>query len=151
MGAITDALDRFGEQTVNIIRTNLRETNTNASGRTSESVQSTIINSNRVQVTGKAFIYVVETGRKAGKMPPISKILEWINTGKPFFSGDKVSFTWAISKKIARSGSALFRKGGRKDIITPAVSDKRVSDLTQEIATISLDLLVKSIDDGTRG
>lgn len=150
MGAIQDALTKFGNETVQIIRDNLSSTGTNASGETSANLQSTLLNPTRVQVTGKPFIYVVETGRKAGKMPPIEGILKWIGTGKPSFEGSAISFAWAISKTIAKSGSSLFRKGGREDIITPAISDERVDELTDEIADISLDLVVKTIEDGTR-
>jgi hypothetical protein len=150
MGAIEDALNKFGEDTVKIIRDNLSATGTNASGDTSRSLQSTLIGKDRVQVTGKPFIYVVETGRKAGKMPPVSQILKWVQTGKVSFSGTATSFAWAVSRKIAEQGSSLFRKGGREDIITPAIDDQRVDDLQKEIADISLDLVVKSIKDGTR-
>ena len=150
MGAIQDILNKFGEETVSIIKGNLASTGTNASGETSQSLQSTLIKKNRVQVTGKPYIYVVETGRKAGKMPPISNILKWIESGKPSFSGSAVSFAWAISRKIAKEGSALFRSGGRTDIITPAISEDRVDALTKEVADVSLELVVKSIEDGTR-
>ena len=150
MGAIQEALKNFGNETVNIIRDNLSKTGTNASGETSRSLQSTLIGQDRVQVTGKPYIYVVETGRKAGKMPPISNILKWIETGKPSFSGSPLSFAWAISTKIAQSGSALFRSGGRDDIITPAISENRVDGLTKVIASISQDLVIKGIKDGKR-
>ena len=149
MGAIEDTLSRFGEQTVNIIRQNLNTTGTNASGDTSKSLKSTMLQPNHLQVTGKDFLYVVETGRKPGKAPPISPIMKWIDSGKASFTGSKLSFAFAISKSIAKSGSSLFRAGGRTDIITPAISDKRIDQLTSEIATISLDLLVKNIEDGS--
>ena len=152
MGAIQDALNSFGDQTVDIIRQNLASTGTNASNETSKSLKSTLVEPNRLQVTGKPYIYVVETGRKPGKISKkmVSNILKWVETGKPSFSGDKVSFAWAITKKIGKEGSALFRAGGRKDIITPAISEQRINRLTSEIAGISLDLLFKSIEDGKR-
>ena len=106
MGAIQNTLNKFGNETVKIIRNNLATTGTNASGETSQSLQSVLIGKDRVQVTGKPFIYVVETGRKAGKMPPISNILKWVETGKPSFEGSALSFAWAISTKIGKEGSA---------------------------------------------
>lgn len=150
MGAIHDALDKFGKETVTLIQGNLASTGTNASGETSASLTSDFINPNRVQVTGKPFIYVVETGRKAGKMPPVSNIMKWLQTGKVDFTGSIESTAWAISKGIAKYGSKLFREGGRDDIITPAVSDERVDELTKQIADISLELVVNTIEDGTR-
>jgi len=150
MGALTEVLNEFGENTVTIIRDNMRNTGTDASGRTSASLRHDMIKPNRVQVSGKPFIYVVETGRKAGKMPPVSKILSWIETGKPSFSGSKIQFAWAISRTIAKLGSRLFRKGGRKDIITPAISDERVNKLVADVADISLSFYFKAIEDGTK-
>ena len=149
MGAIQDALEAFGKQTVQIIQGNLSSTGTNASGETSNSVKSAMIADNRVQVTGKPFIFVVETGRKPGKMPPISNILKWIESGKPDFNGSAISFAWAISKRIAKSGSWLFRKGGREDIITPAISEDRIDKLVKDIADIELETYVKVFDNGT--
>lgn len=147
MGAIQDILDKFGKETVQIIQTNLAVTGTNASGQTSASVKSES-SKNRVTVSGKAFIYVVETGRRPGRMPPVSAIVKWLETGKVSFSGKIESAAWAISKTIAAKGSSLFRKGGREDIITPAISDERVDELTKDIADESFRKVVKVIDDG---
>ena len=150
MVAIQDALTAFGNETVQIIQSNLASTGTNASGETSQSLNSTLTHPNRVQVTGKPFIYVVETGRKAGTPPPVSNIIKWLQTGKVEFSGSIESAAFAISRNIGRFGSKLFREGGRDDIITPAVSDQRIDKLTEDIANISLNLIVKTIDNGTK-
>lgn len=147
MGAIQNALDKFGRETVSIIQTNLSSTGTNASGQTSQSVQSTST-PNSVTVTGKAFIYVVETGRKPGRRPPVDNIIQWLQTGKVSFTGKIESAAFAISKAIGEKGSKLFREGGREDIITPAVSPERVDKLTKEITDISFKKVVKTIDNG---
>ncbi len=147
MGAIQDLLNKYGNQTVQIIRDNLATTGTNASGQTSASVQS-VTTPNRVTVSGKAFIYVVETGRKPGKMPPVSRIIEWLETGKVSFSGSIQSTAWGISKTIAKVGSSLFRSGGRDDIITPALDDKRIDQLTKDIADVSFQKVVDVIEKG---
>ena len=148
MGAIQDALNSFGDQTVDIIRQNLASTGTNASNETSKSLKSTLVEPNRIQVTGKPFIYVVETGRAPRKSTKNSglesKIEKWMKIRG--ITGGAKGITWYINKH----GSKLFRKGGRKDIITPAISKQRINRLTSEIAGISLDLLVKSIEDGKR-
>jgi len=149
MSAIQDALDRYGDGRVKLIRGNLASTGSNASGETSKSVKRENKKELSVQVVGKKFVYVVETGRKPGKMPPVSKILAWLKTGK---SGLPATFgqAFGISKKIGQEGSALFRKGGRNDIITPALNDNSINLLTAEIANITLDMTVKSIDNGTK-
>ena len=147
MGLIQDALNKFGDETVTMIQSNLASTGTNASGETSQSLKSEV-RGERVTVTGKPFIYVVETGRKPGKMPPVSDLLKWLETGKISFSGKIDSVAWAISVSIAQHGSSLFRKGGRDDIITPAISDKRIDALTKEIADIEFKKTLVIIDNG---
>jgi hypothetical protein len=151
MGAIQEALERFGEETVQIIRSNLASTGTDATGKTSQSLKSELPKPNQVIVSGRGFIYTVETGRKPGKMPPVNKILEWVNSGKISIEGKAESVAWAISKNIAKFGTKLFREGGRTDIITPAVSDQRVQNLTDEIANIAQDQIVKVIEENTNG
>lgn len=147
MGAIQDILDKFGRDTAQIIQDNLATTGTNASGQTSASVRSEPTPGHST-VTGKAFIFVVETGRKPGRRPPVSKIVSWLQTGKVSFQGKIDSAAFAISKKIGEVGSKLFREGGRTDIITPAISNERVDKLTKEIADASFLQTIKLIDNG---
>jgi len=155
MGAIQDVLDKFGKETVQIIRDNMASTGTNASGQTSQSLRSEST-PNSVTVSGKAFIYVVETGRgptKKGNQggPTLqSQILGWLETGKVSFTGTIESASWAMSKFIHEHGTELFRTGGRDDIITPAISDERVDKLTKEVADISFKKTVKVIEDGIK-
>lgn len=149
MGVIQDILNAWGDQTVQIIRGNLQSTGTNASGETSQSLKSELVTDTRLQVSGKQYIYVVETGRKAGKMPPVSSIKAWLETGKINIQGSIDSAAWAISRKIAKEGSSLFRKGGREDIITPAISDQRVDELINKIADASQLAIANTIEDAT--
>lgn len=146
MGVIQNILDRFGNQTVQIIQGNLSSTGTDATGQTSRSLQSEP-GPNKVKVTGKPFIFVVETGRRPGGFPPLDKIQEWINVGK--VSLDVSAFS--IAKTIAETGSKLFREGGREDIITPAIDDTRVDELTTEIADAEFVKTIKVIEDGIAG
>ncbi len=150
MSSTREILVNFGNETVRIIQENLANTGTNASGETSQSLASDMVDDNRVQVSGKKYIYVVETGRKAGKMPPIEGIMKWLETGKVSISGSIESAAWAIAKKIGEEGSKLFRDGGRTDIITPAVDDQRIDELVNEIANAEAnniaDAIVKETD-----
>lgn len=150
MGAIQDILDKFGKETVQIIQDNLASTGTNATGRTSQSLRS-VSTKDSVVVSGKAFIYVVETGRRPGRRPPVSAIMEWLQTGKVSITGTIESAANAISFTIGKFGSKLFREGGREDIITPAISDKRVDQLTKDIADAALDKTVVVIDNAIQG
>jgi len=123
-----EILKRYGDETVQIIRDNLSRTGTNATGQTSDTLETVMIADNHVRVTGRAYIFSVETGRRPGGMPPVDKIDEWIKA-----KGVDLN-AWAIAKTMAKEGSKLFRDGGRKDIITPALSDERLEKLTKEIA-----------------
>jgi len=156
MGAIQDVLDKYGDDRVRMIQANLASTGTDASGETSRSVKRES-GDNRVTVSGKAFIYVVETGRgptKKGNQggPTLqSQILKWIQTGKPGITEKIESASWGISKFIHKHGTELFRTGGRTDIITPVVNDERALDqLTKDIADISFKKTVKVIEDGIK-
>lgn len=149
MGLIQDKLDEFADETISIIQGNMSSTGTNASGDTSKSLKRES-GKESVKVTGKAFIFVVETGRKPGKMPPVNELVKWLESGKASFTGKIESVAWAISKTIAKHGSSLFRKGGREDIITPALDDKRIDQLTSDIADIELGKTVKVIEDGIK-
>lgn len=146
---IQEALNKYGDSRVKLIQSNLAKTGTNASGETSKSVRRENNKPLSVQVVGKDFIYVVETGRKPGKNPPVSKILSWLQTGK---SGVEATLgnAFGIANKIGNEGSKLFRDGGREDIITPALNDNSIDLLTAEIADIALDTTVKVIEDGTK-
>lgn len=146
MGAISEILERFGNETVNIIRTNLSSTGSNATGETSQSVRSEVFGESKLVVSGKPFIMVVETGRKEGKPPPISPIIKWLQSGKVTFEGSIRSAAFAISKAIGKSGTRLYQTGGRRDIITPAVSDQRVDALIKEVADETLKQTITVIE-----
>lgn len=150
MGAIQDALKKYGDDTVTIIRGNMSSTGTNASGETSQSLRSEQTG-NKVEVSGKAFIYVVETGRGPGGFPPVSNLVKWIQSKGVSIDGRIESAAFAMAKTIAEKGSRLWRTGGRDDIITPALSDQRLDALTSEIADIELGKTVIAIEDGIAG
>lgn len=151
MNSISDILNKFGIETVGIIRSNLASTRTNATGETSESLRSDMPSENRVIVSGKPFLAVVETGRRPGKQPPVGNIIKWLESGKFSFEGKIESVAYAISRKIGQEGSRLYRQGGRDDIIQPAISDARITALTNDIADASLNLVVTTIDDFVDG
>lgn len=145
MDAITNLLEKFGSETVNIIRTNITNAGQNASGQTSEEIKSEIINDNRVQVSAPSYVYTLETGRKPGKQPALSPIKKWIETGKPNIQSSIDSAAWAIAKSIAKNGTLLFQQGGRKDIITPIFNPSRFQRLENEIADLALNKMVSQI------
>lgn len=150
MNSIEEVLQRFGMSSVDLIRTNMTNADQNATGQTSRAIQWHSPEPNKLIVDGPQFVYVLETGRRPGKRPPISPIIEWLKAKSVSIEGTIESTAWAISTFIANKGTTLFQKGGRKDIITPALDDKRFDDLQSEIADIALNLTVKKIDDAIR-
>lgn len=150
MGVISDVIGSWLEETKSMIQENLSRTGTNASGETSNSL-SVETTEKGGKLTGRSFFRTVETGRRPGKMPPVSKIKEWLETGKVSFSGSIDSAAWAISTAIAKRGTKLFRDGGREDIIQPAISVQRIDKLTKAIADSYTDQVVariKTLNDG---
>lgn len=146
MGAIAEILSQFGAETVSLIQSNLSSTGTNATGETSSSLLYEVEGENKLKVTGKPFIMVVETGRREGKPPPISPIIQWLQSGKVSFEGEIRSAAFAISRAIGKSGTKLYQQGGRQDIITPATSDQRIDQLVSDIADVELNKTVNVIE-----
>ena len=115
--ALNDARER--------IQTNLALTGTNASGRTSDSLE-VVIEGNTGTLLGRQAFGTVETGRKAGRVPYGFKhiIYQWmqdkgvhaeVSGRRSQFSAD-MSMAYLIAQKIANEGSRLYRDGGRDDI-----------------------------------
>lgn len=122
------------------IQKNLSSSGTTATGKTSRSLRYEISEgTDRIvlEVLGKPFFAVVETGRKPTpeKKPSramIDNIREWVSArGKPD------SAVWAIATNIQKHGTALFRKGGRTDIYSDqkeTFADELYQSITNEIA-----------------
>lgn len=82
---------------------------------------------------GKGFFAVLETGRKPGKQPPITSILQWIKSkGVVPDKGSELSMAFGIAKSIGKEGSSLFKAGGRTDIFTNEI-DKLIKELPERI------------------
>lgn len=141
MQTIQDILSKYGNDTVNIIRSNMDRAGQNATGDTARGLQSQLIADNRVQVSGDAHIWVLEKGRSPYKGGPkanpplISRLERWMKA-----KGLQGS-AWAIYQKIQREGTLLYRMGGRTDIITPALSDDRVDQVVKEVADFKTKVL----------
>lgn len=138
--AVKQILEEEGADIVGTIQDNLASTGTNASGETSKSLRYEVdfSESASLSIYGRGFIFGVETGRQPRKSSVqsgfLDGMLKWmkirgIGSGLSQKKFEQLGrfFTWRQNK----FGSKLFRKGGRKDIITPAITDeavKRISD-----------------------
>lgn len=136
MASVVEILNTKGIEAINSIRNNLASTGTNATSKTSQSLQVSI---NQVgtkvtlQITGRPFFMTVETGRKPtpDKKPSrqmISNIVAWMSA-----RGLDETKAWAVAMAINNKGSALWRKGGRKDIVSDVIDDDFYSSIENDI------------------
>lgn len=110
-------LEQYAQQLVAQYRENLTQGKRNASSKLADTVRAevkveeTVIS---VELTLQDYWYYVDHGRKAGKMPPISKIEEWIKVKpiipRPFGKSQKQlpsprSLAYLIARKIGREGT----------------------------------------------
>lgn len=108
-----DVLNRYGELLVNDYKDRLDRENITASGILRDSVKY-LVNYNdsvmELNLSLEDYWYYVENGRKAGKFPPIDKILSWIKA-KPIipepYNGKlptEQQLAFLISRSIAENG-----------------------------------------------
>lgn len=143
------------------MRENLAKTNTNASGRTSASLRVVMTNTGG-EIWGRRYFRGVEQGRAGGKVPHnfTSIIEQWIlDKGLPVQAIQykrKPSAKWspkytpeerglrqmasAIAHTIEKSGTSLYRSGGRKDIFTNVIEENKpaILQVAKEIITTNL-------------
>lgn len=150
MGAIQKILDEWGDETVKLIQANLARSGTNASGKTSKSLRHQATD-NKIQITGREFFNTVETGRRPGKRPPTGPIEQWLRAKNVSLEGKISQVAFAISKVIGEKGTQLYQNGGRKDIITPAFSDKRIDELSAKVADEYFKKTVIVVENGITG
>lgn len=115
------------------IISNIDSSGRRASGRTSESMR-TDVSENRGVLFGRMAFGTLETGRKPGKVPAgfYQIIKQWvIDKGISFDSqSERNSFAYLVSRKIAREGTQLNRRGADTDVYTAEVPEtiSRIKD-----------------------
>ena len=134
-GVLKDCLDTMVEE----IRAQLEATGTNASMRTSDSLE-VVMTKTGGQILAREYFQGVEMGRPAGKVPHgfQSIIKQWIldkkiqvtpvpyKTDRPHKYDERERSlniaAGAIAHTIATSGTQLYRNGGRTDIFTEVIN-----------------------------
>lgn len=115
------------------IISNIDSSGRRASGRTSESMR-TDVSENRGVLFGRMAFGTLETGRKPGKVPVgfYQIIKQWvIDKGISFDSqSERNSFAYLVSRKIAREGTQLYRRGADTDVYTAEIPEtiSRIKD-----------------------
>lgn len=147
MPEIFNVIQSEGIDLVNNIRINLGRTGTNATNKTSHSLRIQINQEGtkyKMQLFGRPFFNTVSTGRRPtpDRKPSremISNITEWVNA-----RGMDESAVWAIATNIQKKGTALWRAGGREDIVEPAV-DEFVNDVGENLLEAEADNFILKI------
>lgn len=141
--SIAQILTKYGQNTVADIRANLQSTGTNASLQTSNSIKYLVHddgNKITLSVYGKPFVWVVETGRgprksttNYGVAQNIRKWMDRKSVGTQLSEAKKDSLAKFLTWRINKEGSALYNKGGRKDIISNVVNDTLIDKISKEL------------------
>ena len=156
-----DELKKILDKMVSEMRENLAKTKTNASGRTSASLR-VVMTENGGQIWGRRYFRGTEQGRAGGAVPRNFTIIirQWIlDKGLPVQAIQykrKPSAKWqpkytpeergmrqmasAIAHTIEKSGTSLYRRGGRKDIFTNVIEENKpaILQVAKEIITTNL-------------
>lgn len=130
-------LSKQGTSIVDRIKNNLANTGTDASGQTSRSLRYEVKQSGStatLKIIGRPYFMVVETGRKptpqytAPSQDFVNRIKQWLSArGKD----DKGAYGIALS--IHKKGTDLWRKGGRKDIVSNVINVDTVEAINKDI------------------
>ena len=157
----TDIIKQVLEKMVAQIRSNLQSTGTNASGRTSDSLK-VEVDATSGRIYGRRYFRGTEQGRAGGRVPRNFNaiIRQWILDKGLTYSAipykRQPSASWqpkytpqerglnamasAIAHTIEKSGTSLYRRGGRKDIFTNVIEENKADLLkvAKEIITTNL-------------
>lgn len=105
-------LERYADAWIKNAEANLMENDSNASGQLQRSMKldKIVIDEKQMRVTVELedYWYYVENGRKAGKMPPIQPIIDWIENKPvpPKVEGLTVKQqAYAIARGIGKNGT----------------------------------------------
>lgn len=145
---LTAILSFHGKSVVDQIRQNLSSTGTNATSRTSRSVQYTVTTTGAktiFRVVGRPFFMSVETGRgptrggNTGGPTLVESIREWMAArglkGSPY----------GIAKVIHEEGTKLYRAGGRKDIVSNVVNESLINRISADVLREFANVYIKVI------
>lgn len=147
MSEFIQILQNGAESLIAKIRANMVATNTNATNKTSESLEYQITEEGdkiTLDINANQFAAVIETGRKpTPNLKPgasmIQNITEWVNA-----RGLESSLVWAIATQINKEGTQLWQKGGREDIYTLPFNEF-VELLSNKVLDFETDNFVKTI------
>jgi hypothetical protein len=139
---ISNLLEKEGAKWIAEIQANMIAEGVNASGETSESLQSVItktVDGVNFQIIGNEAFNWIETGRgksnksQGGALLP--RIKKWIvDKGLQIDDDDTIdSLAYRITKTIHAEGTLAYRLGERREIFSPVFSDLEIDRITKVI------------------
>lgn len=145
MALIKDIFEREGIDIVKTIQSKLSTSGANATGKTSASLELEASDTRLTIQGAKSFLFV-ETGRRAGKRPPIAPIKEWA-IAKGLVSDDKQarSLAFAIATKIGNEGTSTISETKPRDIYQTTITDERIANIYDEINGVFADKVLSEV------
>tara|TARA_S200002703_G_scaffold65796_1_gene56890 strand:+ start:164 stop:676 length:513 start_codon:yes stop_codon:yes gene_type:complete len=140
-------VQNWGNELIAQMQNRLRSNKTNATSSLYESINPQIKGTQRgyrLTVLMEDYWQYVEDGRRAGKMPPIKNIYEWIRYKRPMQdkiqqSPDKIAATKSLAYVIARK---IGQKGTKaQPFVTPSLKQVTTQTLAQRIGRYIADTL----------
>jgi hypothetical protein len=143
-------VQNWGNELIKQLQNNLLKNKTNASSGLSQSIDPKITQppgGYNLSIMMEDYWFYVENGRKAGKMPPIQNIFEWIKNKRTIQvesiskSADRIAATrslaYVIAKKIGKEGTK------KQPFAVPALQQVTTEILAKRISTYIVDSLTK--------
>jgi len=145
---ILRVVQNWGNELIAQMQNRLRANKTNASSSLSQSIEPQIKQASadnlRLTILMEDYWQYVEDGRRAGKMPPIKNIYEWIQNKRPIQqkiaqSPDRIAATKSLAYVIARK---IGQKGTKaQPFVTPSLKQVTTQTLAQRIGRYIADTL----------
>ena len=147
MISIREKISAIVNDCISDIKRNSRAAGQVATGRTLKTLESEVISYGDAYtaiIWGAAYLGTLETGRGKARTAGtpeqqrefVRNLAEWCRVRgihTDFNETQMENFARYLKGRINTSGTQLYRKGGRKDIITPAV-EKMIARIDEEVA-----------------
>ena len=90
------------------------------------------------KIRGRHYSEQLAKGREPGRMPPVAALEKWVQAKFGMSGSQATGMAWAVAKKIQKSGTSWYQKGG-SDLIELLEEPQVIEFIQQElIATARL-------------
>lgn len=128
--AVTEALQKAADLGIDDIKDQMRELNMNVSGKTATSLHTNLVSPTEIQIIAEQSILTLIFGRKPGKMPPPSELVDWVE-----FRGLPSGSEWGVAINIGKFGTQIFQ-GVREGIDIERTKQIMIDFFKTEVQTI---------------